>query len=450
MARTLWLYNLYRALCTAHLHKAVFVFVFLARGLSMAEILLLQTIFTAAAFALEVPTGAWADRLGRRRSMRLGSLLMAVASVGYYVAPGFAALALCEVLFAAGLTLTSGADSAYLYDQLKAAGRAKEYLRREAVANAAKYVGLGVAAAAGGMLAFVRSPDATFLVTAVTCAGAFGVTFFFPATRGRVRGEATQPQGPGLLMGMRQGLDTIRRSPALCWLLVYSALLFTLVILSGTLFQPVLKNQGFNFLGIGLAFAGLNFVGAAAALRLGRANWERWQEPILWALPAVLVVCYLFMGLLGPLMVVGLMISHYVVTGVYSPVVKTLINEEMSDSGVRATVLSAESAAKRLVLLAVAPLLSLIFTLTGTGTSGNAPTAGAMRPVLLVCSALALMAFVAQYYYQRQRRAGRPTSGARDLGAASHGDRYPSTSALAPVSASASAVVSVSAAESSS
>ena len=52
MARTLWLYNLYRALCTAHVHKAVFVFVFLARGLSMAEILLLQTIAAGGLLAL--------------------------------------------------------------------------------------------------------------------------------------------------------------------------------------------------------------------------------------------------------------------------------------------------------------------------------------------------------------------------------------------------------------
>jgi len=431
MARTLWLYNLYRALCTAHLHKAVFVFVFLARGLSMAEILLLQTIFTGAAFALEVPTGAWADRLGRRRSMRLGSLLMAVASVGYFVAPGFAALALCEFTFAAGLTLTSGADSAYLYDQLEAAGRAREYLRREAAANAAKYVGLGVAAAAGGLLAFVRSPDATFLVTAVTCAGAFGVTFFFPATHrsGHSRSAASASRSPGLVRGMRQGLGTIRRSPALCWVLAYSALLFTLVILSGTLFQPVLKNQGFNFLGIGLVFAGLNFVGAASALRLGRATWSRWQEPILWLLPALLVFCYLFMGLLGPLMVVGLMIGHYVVTGVYSPVVKTLINEEVSDSGVRATVLSAESAAKRLVLLAVAPLLSLVFKLTGTGDAGTAPSAVAMRPVLLVCSGLAGLAFVAQYFYQRHRRAQRVAADVRGVPETSRIDR-PSSAAV--------------------
>ncbi len=418
MARTLWLYNTYRALCTAHLHKVVFVFVFLARGLSMAEILLLQTIFTATAFALEVPTGAWADRLGRRRSMRLGALLMALASVGYYLAPGFTTLALSEVVFAAGLTLTSGADSAYLYDQLKAAGRAGEYLRREAAANAAKYLGLAVAAAAGGLLAQVQSPDATFLVTGLACAGAFGVTFFFPATSRRSPLSVSRGQRADLLAGMRLGLSTIGRSAGLRWVLVYSALLFSLVILSTTLFQPVLRNQGFDLGSIGLAFAGLNLVGAGAALKLGRARWSRWQEPVLWALPALLVVCYLFLGLLGPVMVVALMIGHYVVTGVYSPVVKTLINEETADSTVRATVLSAESALKRLLLLVVAPALSLVLELSDP-SAGGAPTTRAMRPVLLVCSGLALLAFVAQLFYQRQRQ--RRARHVRPRGSASGG-----------------------------
>jgi len=163
MARTLWLYNLYRALCTAHLHRPFCVFAFLKRGLSLSEIVLLHLSFSVALILLEVPTGAWADRLHRRTSMGLGALLMAVASVGYFFAPGFAPIAACEFLFATGLTVTSGADSAYLYDQLLAAGRADEYLRREATASAAKSVDLGVAAAAGGVLVFFVEARVTFL-----------------------------------------------------------------------------------------------------------------------------------------------------------------------------------------------------------------------------------------------------------------------------------------------
>ena len=101
------------------------------------------------------------------------------------------------------------------------------------------------------------------------------------------------------------------------------------------------------------------------------------------------------------------MIAHYVVTGVYSPVVKTLINDEISDSQVRATVLSTESAVKRLALLAVAPVLSLVFTITSENT-GSIPSTVRMRPVLLICSGIALLALLTRYLYQRQKRSPSP------------------------------------------
>jgi MFS family permease len=409
MARTLWLYNLYRALCTAHLHRPFFVFVFLARGLSMAQVMLLQMIFSAAVIALEVPTGAWADRLGRRRSMGLGALLMAAASLGYLVAPGFWSIAACEFAFAAGLTLTSGADSAYLYDALAAAGRSDDYLRQESVASAYKHVGLGVAAAAGGLLAHFVGLGATFVVTAVASLAAFALTLGFPERR-----AVTQrlPAAAGAPMGYGLAVETIRRHPAIWFAILYSSLIFVLIRVSDTLFQPVLRAQGFEMLGLGLVFAGLNFVAAAAALRVGRSAWARWEEPILWAMPITLAVCYLFIGLLGPVMVVLLMVAHFAVTGIYSPVVKTLINRDLTESGVRATVLSAESAVKRLVVLVVTPVLSLIFALGDGARPGAHPTTPGMRPALLLCGGIAVLGVVLRAVSHWRRGRAPAVSGA--------------------------------------
>lgn len=420
MARTLWLYNLYRALCTAHLHRPFYVFVFLERGLSMGQIVMLHMIFSAAVIALEVPTGAWADRLGRRPSMGLGALLMALASVGYFLAPGFGAIAVCEFLFAAGLTLTSGADSAYLYDQLQSVGRADEYLRREATASGAKYIGLGVAAAAGGLLVHFVEARVTFLVTAAASFGAFLLTLAFPATRGPVASGAAGPAGVGPRAGPRaapmarrmgEAVRVIRQNRALWWVILYSSLIFVLIRVSDTLFQPVLRHQGFDKVGVGLAFAGLSFVAAAAALRLGRVSWKRWETPLLWALPLLLAACYLFVSMFGPFVAVALMVPHFVVSGLYSPVVKTLLNEQLDHSHVRATVLSAESAVKRLVVLAVTGVLGVIFELSRDAQRPDAASPAGMRAALLACGVIALLALLTQALYQRhrqRRRTARP------------------------------------------
>lgn len=406
MARTLWLYNLYRALCTAHLHRPFYVFVFLARGLSLSQILLLHIIFSAAVISLEIPTGAWADRLGRRTSMGLGALLMALASLGYFFAPGFASIAVCEFLFASGLTLTSGADSAYLYDQLKAVGREGEYLRREAAASGAKYIGLGVAAAAGGLLVYFVAPEVTFLVTAAASLGAFGVTLLFPATPAgpsERAGRSPWHQPSKILPSIRQAAEAIRGNRAISWIILYSSLIFVLIRVSDTLFQPVLRTQGFNMMGIGLVFAGLSFVAAATALRLGDLSWRRSRGLLLFGMPLLLAATYSLVSLFGPWLAVALMVPHFMVSGVYSPVVKTLLNEELEDSRVRATVLSAESAVKRGVVLIVTAALAAILAAAGRGATGSSPWSAGLHEALLACGALALLALVVAAVFPRRR-----------------------------------------------
>jgi hypothetical protein len=203
-----------------------------------------------------------------------------------------------------------------------------------------------------------------------------------------------------------EAVRTIRENRSIWWVILYSSLIFVLIRVSDTLFQPVLKNQGFNEVGVGMAFAGLSFVAAAAALRVGRISWARWEAPILWALPLLLATTYLFVSLLGPFMAVVLMVPHFMVTGVYSPVVKTLVNQQVSDSKVRATVLSAESALRRLAVLAVTPVLGLMFRLTEGGDGAGGPSAGSMRPALLFCGGIALLALLMRYLYVRRNRVG--------------------------------------------
>ena len=84
--------------------------------------------------------------------MMLGSLLMAIGCVVDFNGRDFWTFALGEGLLALGMTLTSGADSAYLYDLLLANGKEHEYRRHEGSATAAKLLGAAAALVAGGFI----------------------------------------------------------------------------------------------------------------------------------------------------------------------------------------------------------------------------------------------------------------------------------------------------------
>lgn len=102
-------------------------------GISVFQMQLIQSWFMLWIFLLEVPTGAIADRFGRRVSIGLGSLAGVLATFIYTRQPEIGFFLVAEMVFAVGISLISGANEAWLYDTLKEQGResqAKEILAR--------------------------------------------------------------------------------------------------------------------------------------------------------------------------------------------------------------------------------------------------------------------------------------------------------------------------------
>jgi len=130
----------------------VIVIFFQRQGLSMTQVMVLQTAFALAVVGLEIPSGFFADRVGRRPSIFLGAAAVTAACVVYGTGYGFGQFLIAELLWAVGASLISGADSAILYDTLLALGREKEYQKIEGHASFLGLSGAAAAAAAGRLL----------------------------------------------------------------------------------------------------------------------------------------------------------------------------------------------------------------------------------------------------------------------------------------------------------
>ncbi len=86
------------------------------------EMNLINAAFMAAVFLLEVPTGAFADYLGRVRSTVIGSLLLMLSFVAYFFSSYFWQFISAELLGALGHSLISGATRSWLVDWLNYSG----------------------------------------------------------------------------------------------------------------------------------------------------------------------------------------------------------------------------------------------------------------------------------------------------------------------------------------
>jgi MFS family permease len=361
MSRNLRLFYLFRLLATSYLFVPIFMLFQADRGLTFFERLALGGIYSAVVIVIEIPTGVFADRLGRRRSMMIGALMMAASCLVATAAHGFGTFALAETLAAISMALCSGADSAYLFDLLLEHDRVHEYSRRESAASAWHLIGSAVAFAGGGLLARIDLA-LPYFVTAGVASVAAVVACMLGEDRPRVRHEPAKASAVMQSWGkqMTAAVGEVTRNGRLAWLIGYSAVVFMLLRATVYLYQPYLQQRGLGPIAIGLLFAGVYIVAALVAYRTHHLRRRLGDDFLLWALLAGLACS--FLGLAGashgPWMLVLLLVQA-VANGVYSPLTKPLLNQEISDSSRRAAVLSIESMARRAAMGVFSPLVGL-------------------------------------------------------------------------------------------
>jgi MFS family permease len=351
-ASGLGLFYAFRLLATSYVYMPIFMLFQASRGLTFGESLALGGIFSGVVVLVEVPTGVFADRVGRRRSMQLGALAMVVSCAIAASATSFGQFAIAEALAALSIALCSGADSAYLYDFLRQRDRVHEYGRHESTASAFHLLGSAVAFAGSGFLAEIHLA-LPYLVTAGVAGTAAIVASLMPDDRDLSRAAPKPSQ-------VSSALGDVLRNPRLLWLVGYSAVVFVLVRATVYLYQPYLAARGLGLVEIGLLFASVYCVAAVVAYRTHALRKRVGDELLLWGLLGVVAVS--FLGLAGASAgpwLLALLGVQAIANGIYSPLTKPLINAEIADSRRRAAVLSVESMARRVALGLFAPLAGL-------------------------------------------------------------------------------------------
>ena len=108
---------------------AVWVALLAARGFSLWEIGLAESVFHIVNLLCEVPSGMVADLLGRKKALVSGGVLAVTSNLLMAFAPNLFAICFAMALNALYSTLFSGTSTALLYDSLKQEGCEEEYIQ---------------------------------------------------------------------------------------------------------------------------------------------------------------------------------------------------------------------------------------------------------------------------------------------------------------------------------
>lgn len=108
---------------------AVWVALLAARGFSLWEIGLAESVFHVVSLLCEVPSGMAADLLGRRKTLLSGGVLTVTCNLLMAFAPNLFTICFAMGLNALAMTMFSGTTTALLYDSLKQEGCEEKYIQ---------------------------------------------------------------------------------------------------------------------------------------------------------------------------------------------------------------------------------------------------------------------------------------------------------------------------------
>lgn len=326
------------------------VFLVIERGFSLTQVTTAEGLYLAGVVALEVPTGAVADRWGRSRSMTLGFVTLGAAVLIFAFTTSFAILLTSFLLWSVAHTLMSGADLALLFDTLKASGREHTYERLAGRGHALEWTGAGIATLLGGPVAQLVDIRFTIFVGAATCLVAATVAFMLwepPHNRGEQRAP--------YLQSIAAAAQEAWHAPDVRLVIFLGGMSMAGMAGAHYLLQPYLIDRGIE---VGTTFSLLQLpmmvAGIGGALVSSRLLGHAGARVALVCLPATGVVAYIVLATMPGLTGYAALPLMFAMGSAMQPLATGYVNRRVGSEN-RATVLSMQGMVQGLALAAVAP-----------------------------------------------------------------------------------------------
>jgi MFS family permease len=368
-----------------------------SRGLNQFQIDSVLATYFVVLFLTDVPTGAFADLLGRRRSYVLGALLRVCAFLLYFVAHHYYVFIIAESIDGIGTTFGNGAIDAWGVDALDDAGY--DGLKDRLFSRISQLTTLGFMGSA--MIgAYVADVDISYPwilgAAGYVIAGVVGALLMHDERprAAAVRIAAIPRQiAANVSDGIRDGLGAY----TVLMLSIANAITFA-AWAPYWVSWPILFDQS---LGVGVWIIGWIYCGLSAARLIGAELSARFavDEARRAARVSMLVIAasaMLFLGgLFGgrPVLSLTMLFVMNLFTGAMQPLVQSWFNEQL-ESGNRATLLSFNS-----TFQTMGGAVGLLFAGRIADTAGI-PFAWQIAGLISICAA--------PVYWATRRRATAP------------------------------------------
>jgi MFS family permease len=319
-------------------------------NLSITEIMVLKSIYALVIVALELPSGYFADILGRKKTLIIGAFLGAIGFFIYSSTHVYMGFLIAEIALGAGQSFVSGADSAMLYDTLASGNRQKEYARYEGMNASVGNFSEAFAGLAGGALALItlRFP---FYVQAIIASTAIpaALTLVEPVVAGRERRTSGFRDIIGIVNKILFEKSDLRFN------LLFSSVIGAATLLMAWFAQPLFEKMLLPLALFGTVWTVLNLITGGSSILAHRIEKKLGESGTLKVMALLIPALMLVSGIVPAFAILPLLACFYFLRGIATPVLKDYINKH-TGSEMRATVMSLRDLTIRVFFALLAPM----------------------------------------------------------------------------------------------
>ncbi|MEM7128272.1 MAG: MFS transporter [Chloroflexota bacterium] len=186
-------------------------------GLTPLQLVAVGVVLEAMTFFFEIPTGIIADAYSRRLSVLIGLFLFGSGFLVEGLVATFDAVLMAQVLWGIGFTFYSGAEAAWLTDEVGEERAGQLFLRATQIGQVARLIGIGVGAwlVTYGLRIPIVVGSVLYILLALFLTWAMSETGFQPSISDRGQGVLARMSQP-----FREGVTVVKARPMLVRILL--------------------------------------------------------------------------------------------------------------------------------------------------------------------------------------------------------------------------------------
>ena len=347
------------------------------RDLTLTQVGVMEGVFWGIKVVTEIPTGAFADRFGRKLTFIVGAVIEGLGIFLFAFAGSFVLLLGSYILWAGGGAFRSGNTEAFLFDTLAEVDETDDFTRVSGRIGAIAGVTGLFGVAAGGVVAGVIDLQVAVLIGVIPYV--FALAVLLPMQEPR-RGESGG--GISYTETLKDAVRALRDHPPVRYIILFEVTISTVFISGFLLLQPFLSSHGVPIVWFGILLIPHRLSSSAGSYLAHRIDEALGLRAHLgWALVAAVVGVGVLAVVDSIWAFAGLVLTAPLLVSIF-PATRAYINDR-TDSSIRATVLSFSPLGESVTFAIAATAAGLIADVDlrlafGVSAASVAVTSGAM------------------------------------------------------------------------